>query len=62
VDTYRNAFREMAKDPAYLESGSDYAPTTHQDIEKLVQTLAATPDESIAYITTMLKGQGLAVE
>jgi tripartite-type tricarboxylate transporter receptor subunit TctC len=62
VDTYRNAFREMAKDPAYLERGSDYAPTTHQDIENLVQTLAKTPNESLTYISTMLRGQGLAVE
>ena len=62
VDAYRKAFLELAKDPAYLESGSDYAPTTYQDIEKLVQTLSSTPDESIAYITTMLSGQGLSVE
>jgi tripartite-type tricarboxylate transporter receptor subunit TctC len=62
VDAYRKAFLQMAKDPAYLESGSDYAPTTYQDIEKLVQTLSSTPDESIAYITTMLSGQGLSVE
>lgn len=62
VEAYRKAFRAMAKDPSYLESGSDYAPTTYQDIEKLVQTLNATPDDSIAFITTMLRGQGLAVE
>jgi hypothetical protein len=62
VDAYRKAFLEMAKDPTYLESGSDYAPTTYQDIEKLVQTLSGTPDDSIAYITTMLSGQGLSVE
>jgi hypothetical protein len=62
VEAYRNAFTEMSKDPLYVERGSDYAPTTHQDIETLVQTLSKTPNESIEYITTMLRGQGLAIE
>jgi tripartite-type tricarboxylate transporter receptor subunit TctC len=62
VDAYRKAFAEMAKDPDYLQRGSDYTPVSHKEIEGLVRTLSATPDESIAYITTMLRGQGLAVE
>ena len=62
VDTYRKAFADMAKDPEYLQRGSDYAPVSHTDIENLVQTLSKTPDESIAYITTMLRGQGLSPE
>jgi tripartite-type tricarboxylate transporter receptor subunit TctC len=62
IDAYRKAFAEMSKDPFYLERGSDYEPTTHQDIETLVQTLSKTPNESIEYITTMLRGQGLATE
>jgi tripartite-type tricarboxylate transporter receptor subunit TctC len=62
VETYRKAFQDLAKDPEYLERGSDYAPVSHTDIEGLVQTLAQTPDESIAYITTMLRGQGLSPE
>jgi tripartite-type tricarboxylate transporter receptor subunit TctC len=62
VDVYRKAFLEMAKDPEYLQRGSDYAPVSHTDIEALVQTLAKTPDESMTYISTMLRGQGLAIE
>ena len=62
VDVYRKAFEAMAKDPDYLQRGSDYAPVSHKEIEGLVKTLSGTPDESIAYITTMLRGQGLAVE
>ncbi len=62
VDTYRKAFTEMAKDPLYVERGSDYAPVSHTDIEGLVQTLSKTPNESIDYITTMLRGQGLSTE
>jgi tripartite-type tricarboxylate transporter receptor subunit TctC len=62
VDTYRKAFETMAKDPDYLQRGSDYTPVSHKDIEGLVQTLSKTPDESITYISTMLRGQGLAVE
>jgi tripartite-type tricarboxylate transporter receptor subunit TctC len=62
VDVYRKAFAEMAKDPDYLQRGSDYAPVSYKEIEGLVRTLSATPNESIAYITTMLRGQGLAVE
>jgi tripartite-type tricarboxylate transporter receptor subunit TctC len=62
LDVYRKAFIEMAKDPEYLQRGSDYAPVSHTDIEALVQTLAKTPDESMTYISTMLRGQGLAIE
>ena len=62
VDVYRKAFAEMAKDPDYLQRGSDYAQVSYKEIEGLVRTLSATPNESIAYITTMLRGQGLAVE
>src|SRR5262249_35370683 len=46
VDAYRKAFEDMAKDPEYIQRGSDYTPVSHEDIEQLVQTLAATPDES----------------
>jgi tripartite-type tricarboxylate transporter receptor subunit TctC len=62
VDTYRKAFDAMAKDPDYLQRGSDYTPVSHKDIEALVQTLSKTPNESITYISTMLRGQGLAIE
>jgi tripartite-type tricarboxylate transporter receptor subunit TctC len=62
VDVYRKAFEAMAKDPDYLQRGSDYTPVSHKDIETLVQTLSKTPDESLTYISTMLRGQGLAVE
>jgi tripartite-type tricarboxylate transporter receptor subunit TctC len=62
VDVYRKAFEAMAKDPDYLLRGSDYTPVSHKEIEGLVKTLSNTPDESISYITTMLRGQGLAVE
>jgi len=62
VDAYRKAFETMAKDPDYLQRGSDYTPVSHKDIEALVQTLSKTPNESITYISTMLRGQGLAVE
>jgi tripartite-type tricarboxylate transporter receptor subunit TctC len=62
VDIYRKAFSDMAKDPEYAQRGSDYTPVSHTDIEALVQTLDKTPDESISYITTMLRGQGLSPE
>jgi tripartite-type tricarboxylate transporter receptor subunit TctC len=35
VDAYRKAFLEMTRDPLYLERGTDFAPTTYQDIETL---------------------------
>ena len=62
VEVYRKAFQEMAKDPDYIKRGSDYTPVSHTDIENLVQTLSRTPDESLTYISAMLRGQGLAVE
>ena len=62
VDVYRKAFQEMANDPEYKQRGSDYTPVSHKEIERLVATLSATPDDSMKYIVTMLRGQGLAVE
>ena len=62
VDVYRKAFQEMAHDPDYKQRGSDYTPVSHKEIERLVATLSATPDDSMKYIVTMLRGQGLAVE
>jgi hypothetical protein len=37
-----------------------FAPMTDADIRSLVQTVAATPPEAIAYLDTKLRKQGIS--
>jgi tripartite-type tricarboxylate transporter receptor subunit TctC len=65
VTAYREAFREMVGEPDFMERGrkiSDYFTImTHDDVEILVNALAATPPEVVDYLTAMLGRQGVAV-
>ncbi len=63
VKVYREAFQKMAKDKEFLELGKkisqDFETQTGPEVGGLIKTLGETPPEAIAYINTMLKGQGL---
>ena len=65
VAAYREAFRKMTAEPDFMERGrkiSDYFTImTHDDVEMLVNALAATPPEVVDYLTAMLGRQGVAV-
>jgi hypothetical protein len=66
VKTYRAAFAKAAKDPEFAEQGKkvseDFEPMTAEDVTFLIKSLGDTSPEAIAYISTMLKKQGLEVE
>jgi tripartite-type tricarboxylate transporter receptor subunit TctC len=66
VEAYRAAYAKVSKDPEFLASvrkvSEDFVPLEHSQVEKLVQTLAALPPEATAYMTTILKKQGLDVK
>jgi tripartite-type tricarboxylate transporter receptor subunit TctC len=63
---YRHAFAETLKDPQFVEQskkiGDDFVPMSAEDVELLVQRLADTPPDAIAFIDDMLRKQGLSVE
>jgi hypothetical protein len=66
VQAYRAAFIQAGKDPEFAEQGKkvseDFEPMTHQDVTNLIQNLGKTSPEAIAFISTMLKKQGLEAE
>ena len=65
VAVYRDAFRKMTAEPGFMDQGrkvSDYFTVmSHEDVEMLVKSLAATPPEVMDYLTVMLGKQGLKI-
>ena len=66
VATYRNAFRKIAADTAFVSEGKkmseDFTPMTPEDVQNLVDTVGATTPEAIDYITALMRKQGIRVE
>ena len=65
VETYRVAFDQTAVDPDFTSLGKkiseDFTPMNYRDVEILVKTLAATPQEAIGHATSLMRKQGLQV-
>ncbi len=63
VRTYREAYQPAFTDSEFTEMGKkiseDFEPMSHQDVNLLVQKLGATSPEALAYISAMLRKQGL---
>ena len=66
VATYRAAFRKISADPAFVSEGKkmseDFTPMTAEDVQSLVNTVGATTEEAIDYITALMRKQGIRVE
>jgi tripartite-type tricarboxylate transporter receptor subunit TctC len=66
IAAYRAAFDKMAGDPDFIVRGKgfsdDFVPMSAATLDRRVQSLASTPNESIAYISRLLVKQGLNVE
>jgi tripartite-type tricarboxylate transporter receptor subunit TctC len=66
VAAYREAFKQIAADPDFLQQGekiSDgFAPMTARDVEGIAQTLADTPPEAIDYTKALMRKQGIRVQ
>ncbi|MNC94129.1 hypothetical protein D3C83_109080 [compost metagenome] len=62
----RDAFRKISADPAFVGEGKkmseDFAPQSPEDVENLVRTVGKTSPAAIAYITTLMRKQGIRVE
>lgn len=66
VKVYREAFSKMMEDPEVIARAKvmseDFTPTSWQDLQSWIKTMADTPDESIAFLTVMLHHQGVKAE
>jgi hypothetical protein len=66
VRAYREAYKSLAADPSFAELGrkisEDFEPMSYQDVEFLIARIGSTPPESIAYISAMLRRQGVTAE
>lgn len=66
VDSYRAALQRAAGDPEFIEVRAkiteDTTPVAHQDIELLVATIAATPNDAMEYVKIILRKQGVQVQ
>jgi len=66
VKAYRAAYQHAFDDPAFADLGKqisdDLEPMAWDDVETLIKKLGSTSPEAIAYITTMLRKQGLETD
>ena len=66
VRAYRTAYKAAAADPEFAEFGKriseDIDPMAYEDVELLIHRLGGTPPEAIAYLSAMLRKQGVEAE
>jgi len=66
VRAYRAAYKGAAADPEFAELGKriseDIDPMAYEDVELLISRLGGTPPEAIAYLSAMLRRQGVEAE
>jgi hypothetical protein len=66
LSTYRNAFTKMSKDGEFLKQGKavseGFEPMSAKDVEQLVNTLIAVPDDALEYTKVLMRKQGLRIE
>jgi hypothetical protein len=66
VETYRDAFRGLTQDQAFIERSrkiaDDFTPITPADVERWMKKLGATSDAAIDFISTMMRRQGAKKE
>ena len=66
VQVYRDAFLKVASDPDFLARAKgmaeDFTPTSWQDLQSWIKTMAETPTESIEFLAVMLHHQGVKTE
>src|SRR5262249_7366782 len=66
VQAWREAYKAAAADPEFAELGKriseDIDPMAYEDVELLIQRLGGTPPEAIAFLSAMLRKQGIEAE
>ncbi len=66
VQTYRDAYSTAFANPGSAQLGKeiseDFEPVAYDDVDFLIEKLGSTQPEAIAYISAMLRRQGIDVE
>jgi len=66
VQVYRESFLKLVEDPDFIARAKvmaeDFTPTSWQDLQSWIKTMADTPDESIKFLSVMLQHQGVQAE
>jgi tripartite-type tricarboxylate transporter receptor subunit TctC len=66
VQAYRDAYKAVSADPEFAEMAKkiseNFEPMTWEDANQLLQKLGATSPEALAFMSAMLKSQGLTSE
>jgi tripartite-type tricarboxylate transporter receptor subunit TctC len=66
VDTYRDAFRGLTQDQAFIDRSKkiadDFTPVAFRDVDRWMKKLGATSDAAIDFIATMMRRQGAKKE
>src|SRR6476660_3745210 len=66
VQVYRDSFLKLVEDPDFIGRAKvmaeDFTPTSWQDLQSWIKTMADTPDESIKFLSVMLHHQGVQAE
>jgi hypothetical protein len=66
VRVYREAFKRAAALPAFTEAGKrvsdEFEAMSHEDVTFLINKLGATSPEALAYMSTLLRAQGLEAD
>jgi tripartite-type tricarboxylate transporter receptor subunit TctC len=63
LDAYRETYARMIADADFVERGrkmsDDFEPWSHEEVERLIQTLGTIPPEAFDQLSAMLRKQGL---
>jgi hypothetical protein len=63
---YRDAYGRMTRDPDFVEQGrktsDDFVPLLYGDVERQIRTLGAMPPQTVDFIGTLLRRQGLEAQ
>jgi tripartite-type tricarboxylate transporter receptor subunit TctC len=66
VTAYRDAFRAAVSGPEFAalsrKISEDFEPMAYEDVELLIRRLGETPPDAMAYISRMLRAQGIEAE
>jgi tripartite-type tricarboxylate transporter receptor subunit TctC len=63
---YRDAYAKMIQDPDFVEQGrktsDDFVPLLYGDVERQIRTLGQMPPQTVDFIGTLLRRQGLEAQ
>lgn len=66
VDTYREAYAKMIKDPEFIARGKqindDFSSEDPAQVESIIRKLGSLPPEAVGYMTAIMEKQGVKLQ